>query len=78
MFALLRRRRGRLPGGDVPVYRLYNNGQGGAPNHRYTTSLATRTTMLGRGWIPEGHGPLGVIMPAHPRNGALQITPRNA
>ena len=32
----------------IPVYRLYNNGQGGAPNHRYTTSLATRTQMLGR------------------------------
>ncbi len=45
-----------------PVYRLYNNGQGAAPNHRYTTSLATRATMLGKGWIPEGYGPLGVIM----------------
>jgi hypothetical protein len=46
----------------VPVYRLYNNGQGGAPNHRYTTSLAMRTTMLNSGWIPEGSGALGVIM----------------
>jgi hypothetical protein len=46
----------------VPVYRLYNNGQGGAPNHRYTTSLATRTTMLGKGWISEGSGNFGVIM----------------
>ena len=46
----------------VPVYRLYNNGQGAAPNHRYTTSLATRTTMLNKGWIPEGSGNLGVIM----------------
>ena len=46
----------------APVYRLYNNGQGGAPNHRYTTSLATRTTMLGKGWISEGSGNLGVIM----------------
>ncbi len=46
----------------VPVYRLYNNGQGAAPNHRYTTSLATRTTMLDKGWIPEGSGNLGVIM----------------
>ena len=53
---------GDCPAGSDPIYRLYNNGQGGAPNHRYTTSLATRTTMLGRGWIPEGHGPLGVIM----------------
>ena len=45
-----------------PVYRLYNNGQGAAPNHRYTTSLATRATMLGKGWIPEGNGDFGVIM----------------
>ena len=28
------------------VYRLYNNGQGGAPNHRYTTSFAVRAAML--------------------------------
>jgi hypothetical protein len=53
---------GDCPSGSNPVYRLYNNGQGGAPNHRYTTSLATRTTMLGKGWIPEGYGALGVIM----------------
>src|SRR6185436_6512789 len=52
---------GDCPSGSDPVYRMYNNGQGAAPNHRYTTSLATRTTMLGRGWIPEGYGPLGVI-----------------
>jgi uncharacterized protein DUF5648 len=29
---------GNCPSGSGPVYRLYNNGQGGAPNHRYTTS----------------------------------------
>ena len=46
--------------GTVPLYRLYNNGQTGAPNHRYTTSLATRATMLGQGWVAEGAGP-GVI-----------------
>jgi len=50
----------------VPVYRLYNNGQGGAPNHRYTTSLVTRTTMLGKGWISEGSGNFGVIMCSPP------------
>jgi len=52
---------GDCPTGSDPVYRMYNNGQGAAPNHRYTTSLATRTTMLARGWIPEGYGSLGVI-----------------
>ena len=46
--------------GTQPLYRLYNNGQGAAPNHRYTTSLATRTAMIGQGWIPEGSGNLGV------------------
>jgi hypothetical protein len=39
----------------VPVYRAYNDGQTGAPNHRFTTDLATYqqfTTTLG--WLPEG------------------------
>ena len=44
-----------------PVYRLYNNGQGGAPNHRYTTDAAVRTEMLAKGWVSEGLGPDGVI-----------------
>ncbi len=53
---------GSCPSGAAPVYRLYNNGQGAAPNHRYTKSLATRTQMLAKGWIPEGYGTLGVVM----------------
>ncbi|MBK9115208.1 MAG: choice-of-anchor D domain-containing protein [Betaproteobacteria bacterium] len=53
---------GACPAGTVPVYRLYNNGQGGAPNHRYTTDPDVRAQMIARGWIPEGYGPLGVIM----------------
>jgi glucose/arabinose dehydrogenase len=53
------------PGGECPLdtlhlYRLYNDGQGGAPNHRYTTSPAVRTEMIAAGWIPEGLG-VGVI-----------------
>ncbi len=47
-------------GGTVPLYRLYNDGQTGAPNHRYTTSLALRSQMVAQGWIPEGEG-AGVI-----------------
>ena len=46
---------------DRPIYRLYNQSQGGVPNHRYTTSAATRTAMVASGWIPEGNGDLGVI-----------------
>jgi hypothetical protein len=54
---------GNCPAGTTPVYRYYNNGQGGAPNHRYTTDLSLRPGMtLVRGWIPEGYGDLGVIM----------------
>ena len=45
----------------IPLYRLYNNGMSGAPNHRYTTSMATRLQMIAQGWIPEGAGSLGVI-----------------
>jgi hypothetical protein len=48
--------------GTVPVYRLYNNGQGGAPNHRYTTDFGERSQMLAQGWISEGYGPDGTIM----------------
>jgi hypothetical protein len=51
---------GTCSGGTVPLYRLYNNGAGGAPNHRYTTRLALRAEMLAKGWIAEGSG-IGVI-----------------
>ena len=43
------------------VYRLYNNGQGAAPNHRYTTDLTLRAQMMAQGWIPEGNGVEGVV-----------------
>ncbi len=52
---------GTCAAGTVPVYRLYNDGQGGAPNHRYTTDLTVRAQMMTKGWIPEGRG-IGVIM----------------
>lgn len=45
----------------VPLYRLYNQGQTGAPNHRYTTSLAIRAQMIALGFVPEGTGPAGVL-----------------
>lgn len=44
---------GVCPAGTVPLYRLYNNGMTGAPNHRYTTSLTIRSQMIGAGWVPE-------------------------
>jgi len=53
---------GFCPPGTAPVYRLYNNGRGGAPNHRYTTRLAVRSQMLAIGYVAEGKGPLGIVM----------------
>jgi hypothetical protein len=51
---------GGCAAGTRPLYRLYNNGQGGAPNHRYTTDADVRAQMLDAGWVPEGYGALGV------------------
>jgi hypothetical protein len=51
---------GSCSDGFVPVFRLYNNGMGGAPNHRFTTDAAVRSQMLDAGWIPEGAGQEGV------------------
>jgi hypothetical protein len=53
---------GACPVGHTPVYRLYNNGKGGAPNHRYTVDQSVRGEMVAAGWISEGAGALGVIM----------------
>ncbi len=52
---------GNCAPGTQPLYRLYNNGQSGAPNHRYTISLDVRDQMLQQRWIPEGYGPFGAI-----------------
>ncbi len=53
---------GSCAGATMPVYRLYNNGQGAAPNHRYTTDLSVRSQMMSQGWVPEGYGSVRVIM----------------
>ncbi len=45
----------------LAVYRVYNQGQGGAPNHRLTIEPTVRQEMLGKGWIAEGAG-IGVTM----------------
>lgn len=51
--------------GLVPVYRLYNNGRNGAPNHRLVTSLAERQAMLDQGFVAEGYGiGVGMCVPA--------------
>jgi probable HAF family extracellular repeat protein len=53
---------GGCPPDTQPVYRLYNDGKGGAPNHRFTTSLAARLVMIAAGWVSEGAGEHGVGM----------------
>ena len=52
---------GNCPSGSIPVYRLYNNGMGAAPNHRFVTSLTERQNMLNQGFVAEGAG-IGVGM----------------
>jgi len=47
---------GLCPVGSVALYRLFNNGVGGAPNHRYTTSVAILDELLAEGWSFEGNG----------------------
>ena len=41
----------------MAVYRLYNNGQGNAPNHRYVSEPLLRDQMLASGWVLEGNRP---------------------
>ena len=51
---------GSCPTGYTQVYRNYN-GRADV-NHRYTTNLVDRETMIQRGWVSEGYGPKGVAM----------------
>ncbi len=52
---------GNCAAGTIPVYRLYNNGQGGAPNHRFVTSKTVQQSMLAKGYVAEPAG-IGVGM----------------
>jgi len=57
---------GTCADGAIPLYRLYNEGIGNAPNHRYTTSLTIRAGMLAQGWSAEGvgSGVVGCVLPS--------------
>jgi YVTN family beta-propeller protein len=48
---------GSCAAGTAALYRVYNNGMGGAPNHRYTPDRAVRDSMVTQGWVAEGSGP---------------------
>jgi len=52
---------GACPAGTAVLYRLYNQGMGGAPNHRYTTSATTFQQMQAAGWLYEGNGVTGAF-----------------
>ena len=52
---------GTCPSETIPVYRLYNNGMGNAPSHRFVTSLTERQNMISKGYVAEGYG-IGVGM----------------
>lgn len=54
---------GACPAGSRPVYRLYNNGMGGAPNHRFTVNLETQGEMIREGYVPEGPNGVGMCSP---------------
>ena len=45
---------GSCAAGTAPVYRLYNDGRGGAPNHAYTPDATRRDQLVRAGWIGEG------------------------
>lgn len=47
---------GNCSSDTVPLYRLYNNGMGGAPAHRLTTDAEVREAMEAQGWTSEGDG----------------------
>ncbi len=57
--------KGSCPANTAPLYRLYNNGMQGVPNHRYTASTTTVDQMHAKGWGSEGNGP-GVIFACLP------------
>ncbi len=52
---------GACPRDSQPLFRVYNNGISGAPNHRYTTDRALLDTMVRQGWTMEGHGSTSVF-----------------
>jgi len=45
---------GVCPFGSRPLYRAYNNGLSGAPNHRYTIDAVVLDSMVAQGWTFEG------------------------
>jgi hypothetical protein len=56
---------GTCPPNTTPVYRLWNARLDS--NHRYTTDLGLRASMIARGYVPEGYGAQATAMCAPAR-----------
>jgi len=54
---------GTCPVRSTPVYRMYNNGMGGVPHHRFTTDPTMRAMLVAAGWTYEG---VGFCSPLYP------------
>jgi hypothetical protein len=52
---------GNCAAGATPIYRFYNDGTTGAPNHRYTADALVVKAMKAQGWTQEGNGATGVF-----------------
>jgi hypothetical protein len=63
---------GNCPVGTVTLYRLYNQGMGGAPNHRYTTNVTIFNQMQAAGWVFEGNGLTGAFACVPPTGAVAQ------
>jgi YVTN family beta-propeller protein len=56
-----------------PLYRLYNNGNGGASKHRLTASRSVRDAMVAAGWVAEGQGDDSVFACTPPLAGSATV-----
>ena len=54
---------GTCAAGQQPLFRAFNNGVGGDPNHRYATDHTVIDTMVAQGWVDEG---AAMCVPAAP------------
>jgi predicted alpha/beta superfamily hydrolase len=66
---------GRCAKDETTIYRLYNNGVSGAPNHRYTSAPSVVAAMQAKGWLLEGSAITGVFAcgPTAPSAGAAVV-----
>jgi hypothetical protein len=68
--------------GATALYRVYNNGRGGAPNHRYTTDRVLLDQLVSERWTMEGDAATSIFAcvprPDAPFERALRSLDRSA